>query len=1215
MKKNILRKDFIIEIKKTMGRFVSIFFIVALGVAFYSGIRASEPSMRFTADQYFDDSKLMDLKVMGTMGLTKADIKSIGKVSGIEAVEGGYSKDVLCPVGDNEKVVHMLSMQKNFNQVSVVKGRLPEKAGECLVDEDFLSYTDLKVGDTVTFHSGDGEALTDSLVTDTYKIVGIGNSPLYISFGRGSSTIGTGEISGFVVVDKASFDMDVYTEAYVKVSGAEEKTAFTDEYNNLSDAAKEAVSAIEEERCAVRKQEIVDEANEKLADSEKIVNEKSQELENAKKELESGKSKAAEELEKAKQQLMDGEAELADAKQQIADGETQLADAKAQLNDKQAQLDSAEAQYESGKAQLDQKEQELAAAEQTYLSNYAKYMPFITAGKAQIAAGRTQIADGKKQLDEGLAPLTQLSEGLTGIEDGISQLDVGIAEVQTQVKDGAALYEEYAKIPETERTTEQEAYLESWNGVRQGMEAKLVGMQAQKTQLETTKSGLLLQMNQAGFATEADLEAQITSLTKQKADLDAKEKALLQQEQTLAAQEEELLSAGRQITDGKSQIAAARSQLDSTKSQITDGKAQILSAWALLNEKEDTLNASKAQLASGEQELADGRSEYEQAAKEAEEQITDGQAKITDGEKQLTDAKQQIADAKAEIKKIENPKWYVQTREDALTEYQGYGDNADRMRSIGKVFPVLFFLVAALISLTTMTRMVEEQRVQIGTMKALGYGKAAIAGKYIGYALIATLGGSIFGVLVGEKILPFIIIYAYMILYKHLPAILVPYHMSYALQASGIAVACTLIATIASCYKELAAEPAELMRPAAPKQGKRILLERIGIIWKHLNFTWKSTVRNLIRYKKRFFMTIFGIGGCMALMVVGFGLKDCIYEIVSLQYEKVQFYDAATYMSDDISEENRQQLHDYLDQNADIKETIEARMQKTDVKSASGKKTLYLMVPSDNEKIEDFLSFHSRTNKDEVYSLKKDEVILTEKMASLLNVKVGDELTIEDEDRGDQTVTVGAICENYMSHYLYLSPEKYEELYGVPAEYNTIIYSVKDGKDDQIEKIGTKLLSMDGVLNVSYTSSIEGRLDDMLRSLNLVIVVLIVSAGMLAFVVLYNLNNINITERQRELATLKVLGFYDGEVASYVYRENILLTIIGSVVGMVLGNLLHRYIILTVEVEEAMFGRQIHWQSYLYSFLFTVAFSLFVNWVMFYKLKKIDMVESLKSVE
>ena len=1215
MKKNILRKDFIMEIKKTMGRFVSIFFIVALGVAFYSGIRASEPSMRITADQYFDDSKLMDLKVMGTMGLTADDIKAIGKVSGIEAVEGGYSKDVLCPAGDNEKVVHMMSMQKDFNQMSVVEGRLPEKAGECLVDEDFLSYADLRVGDTVTFHSGDGEALTDSLVTDTYKIVGIGNSPLYISFGRGSSTIGTGEISGFVVVDESSFQMDAFTEAYVRVKEAADETAFTDEYNELSDAGKDAVSKIEEERCKVRRQEIVDEANEKLADTEKTENEKSQELEDAKKELESGKSKAAEELAKARQQLTDGEAELATAKQQIADGETQLADAKAQLNEKQAQLSLAEAEYESGRAQLDRKEQELADAEQVYLSNYEKYMPIITAGKAQIAVGKTQIADGKKQLEDGISQLRQLKSGFTEIENGISQLDTGIAELQEQLAEGENLYQEYEQIPAEDRTAEQENYLESWSLVRQGMEAQLAELQKQRAELEVTRNGLLAQMNQAGIASEEELDEKLTSLTAQKAELDAKEEALLQQEKTLNDQEEELLSAGRQITDGKNQIAVARTQLDSAKAQITDGKAQIWSAWALLDEKEGSLNAGKAQIASGEQELASGRSEYEQAAKDAEDQIADGQVKITDGEKQLADAKQKIADAKAEIKKIENPKWYVQTREDALTEYQGYGDNAVRMRSIGKVFPVLFFLVAALISLTTMTRMVEEQRIQIGTMKALGYGKAAIAGKYIGYALIATLGGSIFGVLVGEKILPFIIIYAYMILYKHLPAILVPYHMSYALQASVIAVACTLLATVAACYKELAAEPAELMRPAAPKQGKRILLERIGIIWKHLNFTWKSTVRNLIRYKKRFFMTIFGIGGCMALMVVGFGLKDCIYEIVSLQYEKVQFYDAATYMSDDISEENRQKIHDYLDQNSDVKDSIEARMQKTKVKSASGSQTLYMMVPSDDEQIENFMSFHSRTRKDEKYSLKKDEVILTEKMATLLKVKVGDELTIVDEERGNQTVTIGAICENYMRHFLYLSPEKYEELYGKQAEYNTIIYSVKDGKDEQIEKIGTELLTFDGVLNVSYTRSIEDQLDDMLRSLNLVIIVLIVSAGMLAFVVLYNLNNINITERQRELATLKVLGFYDGEVASYVYRENILLTIIGSVVGMGLGNILHRYIILTVEVEEAMFGRQIHWQSYLYSFLFTAAFSLFVNWVMFYKLKKIDMVESLKSVE
>ena len=1213
MKKNILRKDFIIEIKKTMGRFVSIFFIVALGVAFYSGIRASEPSMRITADQYFDDSELMDLKVMGTMGLTKADIKAIGKVSGIEAVEGGYSKDVLCPVGDNEKVVHMLSMQKNFNQVSVVEGRLPEKAGECLVDEDFLSYTDLKVGDTVTFHSGDGEALTDSLVTDTYKIVGIGNSPLYISFGRGSSTIGTGEISGFVVVDKSSFDMDVYTEAYVKVSDAEEKIAFTDEYNNLSDAAKEAVSAIEEERCAVRKQEIVDEANEKLADSEKTVNEKSQELEDAKKELESGKSKAAEELEKAKQQLTDGEAELADAKQQIADGETQLADAKAQLNDKQAQLDSAEAQYESGKAQLNQKEQELADAEQVYLSNYSKYMPIITAGKEQIPAGKSQIADGKKRLDEELAPLNRLKDGLAGIEDEISQCDSGISELQKQINDGDTLYQEYTKISEPDRTPEQRVYLESWSGVRQGLEAKLAGIQEQKAQLEDKKKGLLVQMNKAGFATEADLEAQITSLTKQKEDLDAKETALLQQEQTLAAQEEELLSAGRQITDGKSQIAAARSQLDSTKSQITDGKAQILSAWALLNEKEHTLNASKAQLASGEQELADGRSKYEQAAKEAEEQITDGQAKITDGEKQLTDARQKIADAKAEIKKIENPKWYVQTREDALTEYQGYGDNADRMRSIGKVFPVLFFLVAALISLTTMTRMVEEQRVQIGTMKALGYGKAAIAGKYIGYALIATLGGSIFGVLAGEKILPFIIIYAYMILYKHLPAILVPYHMSYALQASGIAVACTLIATIASCYKELAAEPAELMRPAAPKQGKRILLERIGIIWKHLNFTWKSTVRNLVRYKKRFFMTVFGIGGCMGMMLFGFGLKDSISAIVPLQYEQIQLYDGDVILKEDVTEEERIEVQKELDTDKKVSVTAENLLKNIEVSSGESSQEVYLDVPKDVEAFKKFVVIRDRKTK-EIYSLDDKGAILTEKVAKLLEVNVGDKLTIDTDD-GEKTVLISAICENYMGHYLYMTSEVYEKTFGEAPAYNSIYYRTQDRTTEEAKDVGENVMKCDGTLSISYTTSLKKQVDHMLESLDIVIIVLIISAGMLAFVVLYNLNNINITERKRELATLKVLGFYDKEVSSYVYRENILLTLIGALAGLLIGKILHRFIVETVEIDSVMFGRNIDPPSFLYAFLLTVAFSLFVNGVMYFKLKKINMVESLKSVE
>lgn len=668
------------------------------------------------------------------------------------------------------------------------------------------------------------------------------------------------------------------------------------------------------------------------------------------------------------------------------------------------------------------------------------------------------------------------------------------------------------------------------------------------------------------------------------------------------------------ITDGKAQIADGRRALAEVKAQIDDGQRQIDAAQALLQEKEKALSAGKAEMEKGWDELIAGRSEYDRSVASAAGMFDDGEKKLKDGEKELIKAKQEIADAKAEIAKVENPKWYIQNRDEALADFAGYGENADRMRAIGRVFPVLFFLVAALISLTTMTRMVEEQRVQIGTLKALGYSKFSIAKKYVYYALAATLGGSVVGVLIGEKILPYIIIYAYKIMYQHIPDILVPYHMSYAVQATVIAVACTLLATMFSCYKELASQPAELMRPASPKQGKRILLERIPFLWKRFNFTWKSSIRNLIRYKKRFFMTIFGIGGCMALMLVGFGLKDCIYEIADLQYEKVQFYDATAYMNDEPEEEDREKILNYLEQEHAVSGYIQARMQKLKVKSDSAEESLYLMTPESTERIEDFLSFHSRIGS-EVYSLEKDQVILTEKMSQMLDVKVGDTIVIEDEDRGDKKVKIGAVCENYLGHYLYLSPDKYEELYGALPRYNSVIYSVKDGREDEIEKVGSRLLEYDDVLNVTYTSSLEGRLDDMLKSLNLVIVVLIISAGMLAFVVLYNLNNINITERQRELATLKVLGFYDMEVASYVYRENILLTFIGAVVGMGLGNILLKFIIVTVEVNEAMFGRQIYWPSYLYSFLLTVGFSMFVNWVMFYKLRRINMVESLKSVE
>lgn len=1194
MKKNMLRKDFFMEIRKSWGRFISIFLIVALGVAFYAGIRASEPSMRISGDAYFDKEHLMDIKVMGTMGLTEEDVEAIEDVDGIELAEGTYSMDALCNTGDTEQVVHVMAMQEHFNDVQVSEGRLPEKEGECLMDEEFALASGYGVGDTITLSSGDEDPLEDSLTTDVFEVVGIGNSPLYISFGRGSSTIGNGEVSGFIAVDPDSFCMDVYSEICVRVTDAEQEIAYTDGYTSLTDAAVDALEKIEDERCQARRQEIVDEAEGELADAQATVDEESQTLADARSELEEGRSQAARELADARQALEDAQAQLDAARQQIADGEAQLAAGKEELSTQQAALDSGREQYESGMAQLEQQQAQLDASEVQYLAQYAQQMPLIEQGKQEIAAGKELLT-------------TSISEMET-LADHLSSLREELAEINNALTEGNKKYEEYSSISDSERTEEQKQFLEDWPEEAKKLQAQETEKTQSITYAEAAEQEALAALAEQGedFSYESAEEAV--------AGLQGKMQELLAREQTLLAGEQELLAYGQQIEDGKAQLAAARQTLEDSKQQIDAGQAQIDAAWALINSQESQLASGKADLAAGEQEIASGWSEYEQGAAQAAQEIADGEAQIADGERQLEEAQNDIAEAQAEIDKIENPQWYVQDRSSALIEYDGYGDNADRMRAIGQVFPAVFFLVAALISLTAMTRMVEEQRIQIGTLKALGYSKLSIAGKYIAYALTATLGGSVLGVLFGEKVFPWIIIYAYKIMYQHIPDILVPYHLSYAVQATLIAVLCTLAATIFSCYRELASVPAQLMRPPAPKQGQRILLERVKIIWKHLNFSWKSSIRNLVRYKKRFFMTVFGIGGCMALMVVGFGLKDCIFVIPELQYNSIQTYDAAVYFDAGISREDKEEIAALVRDESAVSGELMVRMQNLEVTAGDTSMEIYLTVPENLENVGDFLDFHSRT-KPETYSLEKEQVILTEKAASDLGVEVGDTVTLEDDGMGVKEVTIDAICENYMGHYLYLSPDYYRELFGKEAASNGVLFKMKEGQTDQIEAVGGRLLGDSNVLNVSYTSSIEDRLDDMLQSLNLVIVVLIISAGMLAFIVLYNLNTINITERKRELATIKVLGFYDTEVAAYVYRENVLLTLIGAVAGMALGWVLLQFVIVTVEVDDVMFGRVLDLTSYLYSFLFTLGFSMFVNWVMYFKLKKIDMVESLKSVE
>ena len=621
---------------------------------------------------------------------------------------------------------------------------------------------------------------------------------------------------------------------------------------------------------------------------------------------------------------------------------------------------------------------------------------------------------------------------------------------------------------------------------------------------------------------------------------------------------------------------------------------------------EAKLVSARKQITSGEKKIA-----------KAESKLSSGEKKLKrsrkKAEKKFKEAEQKIADARQDVKDIKKGKWYVLNRE-KMQSYVEYGQEADRIAALGRVVPVIFFLVAALVSLTAMTRMVEEQRTQIGMMKALGYSGVHIAMKYVTYALAATLSGSILGAVIGEKLLPWIIINAYKMMYTGLGDVYTPLEIEYSVMAGGLAVGVVVLAVLSACYKELREKPAQLMRPVAPKEGKRILLERIPFIWKRLSFIWKATMRNLFRYKKRFFMTIFGIGGCMALLLLGFGIKDSISAISEKQYGEIITYDFSITHKDGISETKKEDLIQYAKKQEHMTDLIEVSESAVTIRANGKKQDATMIQPMSKKDLNGYISLQDRKSKTK-YQLDDDGIILTEKAASLLGVKKGDSIKIQRSGDKQITAKISQITENYMQHKVYMTPKLYEKLYHKKAQTTGIYCIEKNISKKKMQENGKQILARDEASTLHFCADDEKTMSDMVNNLNIVVVVLIVSAGLLAFVVLYNLNNINISERRMELATIKVLGFYDGEVGAYVYRENILLTILGTIAGIILGIILHKYVIFTTEVDLIMFGRQIYVQSYIYSILLTIAFSILVNAFVYFQLKKIDMVESLKSTE
>lgn len=1145
-KKHILIKDFLREVKSSHNRFLSILVIVMLGVAFFSGIRAASPDMELSADLYYDQAELMDIRVLGTLGLTDEDVEELKKIEGVQSVNPSYSQDVLCQLPNSQPVLHLMTLTPDLNQVTVEEGRLPEKADEIFLDRDFFQDYGYQIGDKVQVFSGEEDnSIEDILSISEFTIVGQGTSPFYLSIDRGTSTIGNGTVGGFAMVPEKAFSMDAYTEIYLSVEGAEKEICYSNGYKDVVEEVKKRLEDLSDTRCEIRYGEIrgdgqedIDKAREEIADARSKLTDGEEELKDGEKQLEEGKK----ELKEKEKELETAKSQLQEESKKLEDGKAQIDAAAGELESQAAVLAQKKGELEAGKQELTAKGQELEAGFSALEEGSRK----LAETRSQLEAMTQQVETGREKLGQMKNQLALLKEQSVAMQEQKTVLEGQLGELQQQ-------YEELLQLPEEERDP---LLLESLKG-----------------QMEEAQKGIS-QID----GTLAELQEQSVSL----------ETVILQTEEQIQQYDGGMEA----LTQGEAQLAATRVQLEQGKEQWNGAKAE-------LDEGEEEIRKAKNTLKEKEKELQDAREEFERQSEDAREEIENGE--------------EEVADAQKELDELELPVWYVLGR-DSIQTYVEYEQDAQRIEAIGKVFPVIFFLVAALICLTTMTRMVEENRTQIGTLKALGYSRGAIAGKYLWYAFLASFTGSIIGLIGGQLTLPVIIINAYGILYNNLPVVKAPLYVNYSVSSTVLAVGVTVLAAGVVSWRELKAVPAALMRPEAPKSGKRILLEKISPIWKRLSFSNKATARNLFRYKKRFFMTVLGIGGCMGLLMVGFGLRDSIMAIGEKQFGEIRIYSGAVNLDMSSSEEERKQVLETVQRDPQVTEWMEALESSVDVGYGDKEKSSYMVVASDLEKFSKFVNLKNRISK-EVYELDEDGVIITEKLAKLLSVEEGDTIYLKDGETKRVEIPVSHIVENYFYHYVYMSPAVYEKLYGEAPEYSEILTVNTENTEEFEEAFQSRYMELASVLNVSFLSSIYDRIADMLKSMDSVIYVIVIAAGMLAFVVLYNLNNINISERRRELATLKVLGFYEMEVSQYVFRENVVLTVIGAMVGVIFGLILHRFVILTAEIDIMMFGRNIKFTSFLYSIVLTFLFSFLVNLFMHFKLRKLDMVESMKSVE
>lgn len=1065
--KSMMKRNTFREIKKSFGRYFAILAIVALGVAFFSGLKITQSVMVHSADVYLKDLQFYDYRLVSTLGFTEENVEALAEKEDVRAAEGAISAEVLYKdAGENERVIKMHSITEKVNKLKLIAGEMPQSADECVVDSALFSED--AIGSKLVLSENNTTDDLDKFAYKEYTITGLVQSPCYIQFERGNTSIGNGRISGFAYILKDGFTVDYDTEIYIKFD--EDYDIYSDEYDSYIDAKEADWEVYTKEQADIR--------------YEKIVKDAQDELDEKKEELEEKRAEAEAELESAKQQLTDGETEISDGKNQIASAKTELSAKASELQSGKDALSSKAAELESASQQISGQESALAAKKAEYEQGLNAYL-----------AAKQQVTDQRNSLE---AAKAQLTENTPGYEEMLAQIEAGLTEVA-------------------------------------GAEAEL-------------------------NAKNAELEAAAGQLS---------------------SAESQLAAAKQQIEDGKNALAAAEAEL-------TDGENQLAAAKEQIEEKEDQLEAA-------ETELADGLLQYQENQSEFDEQ--------------MQDADDQIADAQSKIDEIEKPETYVLDR-NTNVGYVCLKNDSGVVKGIANVFPVFFFLVAALICMTTMNRMVEEQRTQIGVLKALGFSEGKIMGKYLFYSGSAAISGTLIGYVLGIHFFPLVIITAYGIVYK-MGGIYYVSDLPLALVSLTVAVLCSVGTTWLSCHKELKEVAADLMRPKAPKAGKRVFLEHVPFIWKRLKFLQKVSVRNIVRYKKRFFMMVIGISGCTALLVMGFGVRDSVVAVADQQYEEIQLYDIGVTLKAGKmpGEADLKSLDSALE-----KENAAGMyaMEKTiDLVTDKGTKSIHMVAVENPDEVGDFISLHTKKQEPIAYP-KEGEAVLSKKVAETYAVKKGDTILLRDSDNNEMHLKVTGICENHIYNYVYIAPESYEKQIG-DVVFKNVYVRLPDASD--IHEVSAVLMKADGVTAVTVNSDMLSRISQMMSCMNYIVIIIIICAGALAFIVLYNLNNINITERVREIATIKVLGFYPKETASYVFRENMVLTAIGCGLGLILGKWFHRFVMGEIQIDMVSFNVQINAVSYLFSVLLTMGFAWIVNCMMTGKLERINMAESLKSID